>query len=250
MDDARRLVEAGEPVPLVVTADEQQRARGRLGRMWSAPPGGVWLTYAMRVDRRTAASLTPRVAVGVCEVTERVAGLTPGELAVKWPNDVLLNDRKLVGILCELVGGAGGTAVMLIGIGVNTDVSVEEDLPPEVRDRAISLRDATGRAPNVEVLTERIIAMLDALGAAAEGDTLGAHRALESRLAWRGELVRVRIAGRAGAEGRIDRVDEYSRLVVRTAAGEPVIIESGEIERIERVNDANEPRDDEINRSV
>src|SRR5580704_18159241 len=114
-DEARRLAASGAPHGTVVHADEQAAGRGRFGRTWFSPPGNLYLTVLLRLD------LPPeRVSelsfVTALTVADAIDALLPKQTraTLKWPNDVLVNDGKVAGILVESVDGA-----QLIGIGVN-----------------------------------------------------------------------------------------------------------------------------------
>src|SRR6195952_2255991 len=131
---ARELAAAGAPHGTVVTAAEQTAGRGRQGRTWTAPPGSALLYSAVLRPLEPRHSVLPlAVPLAVCETAER---LRPGiDCKVKWPNDIHLEGRKLAGILIE-ARPQDGWAVL--GIGLNLTIA-EDEFPPELRDRAISL---------------------------------------------------------------------------------------------------------------
>ncbi len=143
-DRARELAENGLPLPAIVVADRQSAGRGRRGRRWeSDTPRGLWLTAAVGLDtavagRGEATVLPLRVGLAVSRALERFAPAIRVE--VKWPNDIVVGDRKLGGILCEGVPGA-----VLIGIGLNLNHPAAE-LPADVAPRATSLLLECGRA--------------------------------------------------------------------------------------------------------
>ena len=129
-DRARALAATGAPHGTLVTAGEQSAGRGRQGRTWAAPPGQALLCSLLLRDYDALLPLRAGLAV---------ADLAGDAARVKWPNDVLLEGRKLAGILVE-ARPRDGWAVL--GIGVNAAVDLAA-LPPDVRDRAATL----GRAP-------------------------------------------------------------------------------------------------------
>lgn len=135
---ARELVEAGVPGGTVVTAREQTAGRGRRGRVWTAPEGKALLYSAILRPLDGRHLLLPlAVPLAVCDAAEQ---LRPGaECAVKWPNDVWLDGRKLAGVLIE-ARPQDGWAV--IGIGLNLSVAPDE-FPPDLRHPAVSLFGAT-----------------------------------------------------------------------------------------------------------
>jgi BirA family biotin operon repressor/biotin-[acetyl-CoA-carboxylase] ligase len=137
---ARELAAAGAPHGLVVIADAQRRGRGRLGRSWASPAGtNLYLSAVLRCDlpleRFSQISLLAGVAA--CETVQHWC-----VAQIKWPNDVLVDGRKVVGILAEMDGTAA-QRVIILGIGVNLNARLE-DFPDELRDKAGSLRLATG----------------------------------------------------------------------------------------------------------
>ena len=134
---ARELAEAGAPHGTVVTAAEQSEGRGRQGRSWTAPPAGALLYSAILRPLDERHLLLPlAVPIAVCEAAEVLrAGL---ECAIKWPNDVWLDGRKLAGVLIEAKPQEGWA---VIGVGLNLSIAPDE-FPPDLRDTAISLFDS------------------------------------------------------------------------------------------------------------
>ncbi len=114
-DEARRLAAAGAPHGTVVHADEQAAGRGRFGRTWFSPPGNLYLSVLLRLDLPPERG--PELSfVTAITVAETIDALLPKQSTsqLKWPNDVLVNDGKIAGILVESDNGA-----QIIGIGVN-----------------------------------------------------------------------------------------------------------------------------------
>jgi BirA family biotin operon repressor/biotin-[acetyl-CoA-carboxylase] ligase len=131
-DYARRLGEDGAPHGTWISARLQTKGRGRMGRTWTAAGGNLFLSVVLRPDAAFPISWTPLVvALAVFRVAKRAKPAF--DLAVKWPNDLVLRDRKIGprkvgGILCEGVGSAAGTFVVA-GIGVNCAIAPETDQP-------------------------------------------------------------------------------------------------------------------------
>src|SRR5262249_38957175 len=140
-DRARDLALAGAPHGTVVTAATQTAGRGRQGRTWTAPAGAALLMSV--VVREPPALLSLAAAVGVAEAVGEEAG-------IKWPNDVLLADRKVAGILIE---GRPQDRWAVVGIGVNVAVDPRQ-LPPELRASAGTLGRPTA---DVEVLLAEVL---------------------------------------------------------------------------------------------
>ncbi len=204
-DRARALASAGAPHGTLVTAAEQTAGRGRQGRTWSAPAGTALL---MSLVLRGESSLLP-LAAGVAVAD--VAG--PGAL-LKWPNDVLVDGRKVAGILVE---GRPDEEWSVLGIGVNVAVDVA-DLPPAARERAGTL----GRPEReIEPLLAALLRGLDRWLAAPGAAVLDAWRARDGLLGFP-------VAWSAG-NGTAAGIDGEGRLVVALADGGTVAVGAGEV---------------------
>lgn len=162
------LAASGVPDGFTLVAARQTSGRGRLGRGFASPEGGLYMSMLLYPggDLRRTSTLTPCAAVAVCRAAERVCGVIPG---IKWPNDLLLGDKKLCGILTE-ASSARGRAYVVIGLGINVNTA-PDDLPPELRDTAVSLCEATGRRFDIKTLAAAIIEELDGIYAAWKQDT-------------------------------------------------------------------------------
>jgi BirA family transcriptional regulator, biotin operon repressor / biotin---[acetyl-CoA-carboxylase] ligase len=204
-DRARTLAASGAPHGTLVTATEQTAGRGRQGRTWAAPPGRALLCSLLLRDYDPLLPLRAGLAV---------ADLAGDAALVKWPNDVLLDGRKLAGILVE-ARPQDGWAVLGIGVNVAVDLA---DLPPEVRERAATL----GRAPGeLERTLAELLRALEARLAEPPAATLAALRA---RDALRGRPVRW-----ADGEGTGAGIDDAGALLVRLAGGELRTLDAGEV---------------------
>ncbi|MGE0708326.1 MAG: biotin--[acetyl-CoA-carboxylase] ligase [Planctomycetota bacterium] len=140
-DRARELGEAGVPEGALVVAARQEQGRGRLGRTWASPEGGLYLSLVLRPDESMLRRL-PATLLGGLAVAQALEdhGAKP---ELKWPNDVLLGGRKVAGILGELGRDEQGQRLVL-GVGINVSTP-QSGLPAEVP--ATSLALATGSAP-------------------------------------------------------------------------------------------------------
>ena len=204
-DRARALAIAGAPHGTLVTAAAQTAGRGRQGRPWSAPAGRALL---MSVVLREPGRLVPlAAAVAVAE--------TAGpDARVKWPNDVMLDERKVAGILAE---ARPQERWAVLGIGLNVAVR-PSDLPAELRDSAATLGLEPG---DVEPVLDRL---LDALDRALCLDTAALLHAWRARDALRGREI-----AWAGGRGRAAGVDGDGRLVVELPGGGRTALEAGEV---------------------
>jgi BirA family biotin operon repressor/biotin-[acetyl-CoA-carboxylase] ligase len=204
-DRAREAAMAGAPDGALVTAAQQTAGRGRQGRTWSAPPGAALL---MSLVLRDAPALLPLIAaVAVAE--------SCGDAAqIKWPNDVLLDGRKVAGILAEGRPYEGWT---VLGIGVNVAVA-PEDLPPELHATAATL----GRSrAEVEPFLKELLGLLAAALAADVATVLDRWRARDA-------LAGREIRWAAGA-GVAHGVDGEGRMVVELPDGGRTTLDAGEV---------------------
>jgi BirA family biotin operon repressor/biotin-[acetyl-CoA-carboxylase] ligase len=202
---ARELAEAGAPHGTLVTAGVQTAGRGRQGRRWEAPAGSALLCSLL--VRRFDALLSLRAGLAVADV----AG---GEARVKWPNDVLLEGRKVAGVLVE-GRPQGGWAVVGIGINVAVDVAA---LGADLSERAGTLgRPRSGLEPTLMELLGALERWLDA----PADQTLAALRARDALL---GQAVSWGEGSGVGAG-----IDASGALRVRLASGEEQVLSAGEV---------------------
>jgi BirA family transcriptional regulator, biotin operon repressor / biotin---[acetyl-CoA-carboxylase] ligase len=213
------LLGSGLPEGAVAVADRQTGGRGRLGRRWEAPPGTSLLVSVLLrpPPERRLPELSLVAAVGTADAVERATGLSA---QIKWPNDVMLNRRKVAGILSEV---ADGTVV--VGIGVNMN-QTRDELPPNSPVEPASLRTITGtmleRAPFLGSLLVRFEQVYDSWvvgGLDAVYGELGARDFLRGR--------RITVDGEPAIAVQIAR---DGRLEIKTAAGETRAIESGDVQ--------------------
>lgn len=142
-DMARELAGAGSPAGTLVIAGAQTRGRGRRGRFWVSEEGqGLFLSMVVRADRQPPSpALTLRLGLAAALAIEEVA---PVEVAVKWPNDLLIGSRKVAGILCEGAFEGAQAAHVVAGIGINVRQRYE-DWPPDLAPSATSIAAEAAR---------------------------------------------------------------------------------------------------------
>ena len=219
-DQARALAEQHPDRVLLVTAVRQSVGRGRRGRTWSSPQGGAWfsLAWPWRGAMERLEPLPLAVGLAVHEALAPLLGPSD-RLQIKWPNDLLLNDRKLAGILCEqtLTGdGAGGCVIVGVGINVNVNVT---DLG-HTRQPAASLLEATGSETDVpKLIGEAAARIVQALGELSDqGLSPVARQRIEARLAWKQQPVVLEAPGRR-MTGMIEGIDQAGKLRLQTGLG-------------------------------
>jgi BirA family biotin operon repressor/biotin-[acetyl-CoA-carboxylase] ligase len=204
----------------VVVAREQTAGRGRLGRMWASPRGGLWFSVLLRPSDPADARLGLMVAVGVAEALRTVSG---ADVRIKWPNDLVLAGRKVGGILVEV-----RPPWAIVGIGVNVNVD-PLDLPIEVRERATSLAAVSGRECDLADVLAGVLDGVDevyaAYGSGTVEDVLERWRDLNITL---GRFVEVR-AGDRVVEGTALDIDGDGALLVAGPDGQAARVLSGDV---------------------
>lgn len=221
-DDARALARAGAPEGAVVLASSQRGGRGRLGRAWESPAGGVYLSVLLRpaVAPADAGALSLVVGLGVAVGLEGLGA----RVGLKWPNDVFAvgtdgsPEGKVAGVLLESTTEGERLDWVVAGIGI--DVRRPEAPAPG----AAYLEDGPGRVPLAHVAA----AVLDGLARVYEDFLEDGFASLAAEYAKRdvlaGREVRVAdVAGRPIAEGRVAGVDESGRLVVDGPSGRAIV---------------------------
>jgi len=141
--DAMRLAEQGAAEGTTVCADSQQGGKGRLGRVWASPPRvNLYCSIILRpqIMPYQAPQLTFLSAVAVAQAIEITTGISP---EIKWPNDVLIKGRKIAGLLNEMSAETDGINFVILGIGINLNMT-REQFPPDLRTPATSLLLETG----------------------------------------------------------------------------------------------------------
>ena len=213
LDAIHDVAAQGAPAGTVVVVEEQTAGRGRDGRTWRSPNGGVWLGMLLRPPLPVQGALSLRVGLVLADVVDDLIGRgAPARL--KWPNDVLVHDRKIAGILCE--GRWQGETLQWLGVGVG--VNVANEIPAELAGRAIALQEIVPDARRIDLLDRLVPALLP----------LTTHHApltefectAFARRDWlRGRQIRAPISGRAAG------VRPDGALLVDTGAGTTMVRE-------------------------
>lgn len=219
--EALRLSEQYRGEVLLVSAELQTHGRGRQGRRWESPPGGAWFSVAVPAAGNLSDLECAPLLVGL-SVLETLQPLLPPShaLALKWPNDVLLDGRKVAGILCErelIANGLTGErpSVLVCGVGIN--VNVPPPNPPQnLRFPATCLHDALQQCVDIhDLITTCATRIASKLTRADRAGLFPGERGeLASALAWMGQ--RVEVAGqRRVLRGVLSGVDSSGRLVLQ-----------------------------------
>lgn len=220
-DLARLLAAAGLPEGTVVVAARQTRGRGRFGRTWISPLGGLWCSLLLRPDGDAEwGLLSLAVAVAVAETVDRIAGVRS---MIRWPNDVLIDGGKVAGILAEAVSGAA-----IVGVGINADIDLH-GLPDDLRTPAASLAAAAGGPVVLSTLLDILLERCAWWYAAWTRRDPAVAAAWSARDAIRGTRVNVH-----GADGMVEGValgiDTDGALLLRMPGGQTRRIVAGDLD--------------------
>jgi len=229
--DVAERARAGAAEGLVLVAESQVGGRGRLGRTWAAPPrSGLTVSVLLRpvgVAPDAWPWLPLLTGVAVVEAVQRVSDLAPG---LKWPNDVLVDGRKLAGILLERVDSPAGPAAV-VGLGLNVTLRAEERPVPAATSLLLEGVESADRTVVLREFLRVFAALYDAWLAASGDARSGLADAYTSRCATLGRDVRIEVPVGGPVEGRAVRIDDDGRLVVATGGGE-VAVGAGDVTHV------------------
>ena len=228
---AATLAQQGAPHGAVVVAETQTAGRGRLGRHWHSPPGkNLYCSLLLRTmpgrDQQPLwLSWIPLIAaLAVSRAVQVTADLKP---TVKWPNDILIGNRKLGGVLCESSGLGTSHAVVIVGIGLNVNIR-RDDFPEDLRELATSLMIETqhpfDRAALLVTLLLEMETRCEAFLAGAHGDILEEY---VLRCGTLGRRVIVELAHGEHVDGTAESIlpDGSLRVTRTNAAGQPLTLD-------------------------
>ena len=222
MDDAGQLARNGADAGLVVVAETQSASRGRQGRRWVSQAGNLYFSVLLYPDTTALPLLNPLAGIAVARAIRQVIGVVP---AIKWPNDIMIDGRKVAGILAETAVAGSQIQHAIIGIGINVTMDVSEDA--EIAETAGSLNQyADGEIDRPELL-RRILQHMDAL-------YLDIQRGRSPIPEWRpwldtlGQRVTVTHHG-SDTTGVAEDIDESGNLLLRDDAGNLLTLTAGDI---------------------
>jgi len=222
MDTARELVKQGAEEGTVIIAGTQTAGKGRIGRSWLSPEGSLAMSVILKPPLKNLPHLVMIAALAVVGAIKQVSGL---DAAIKWPNDVLINGKKVCGILIETEVAEGKVNYADIGIGINVNFNAG-DLP-EIADIATSLSHESYKEISVVQLAAALMDELERLYLAAR-DGIPVHREWQQRMETLGKRVKVD-TGRTIEHGVAETVTENGNLVLRRDDGNLVEIGAGDV---------------------
>ena len=217
----------------VVIADRQTAEKGRLGRSWVSPPNsGIWMSVVLRPEILPvqAQFITILAAIAVGRAIEQIAGITIG---IKWPNDIVINRKKVCGILTEISAEIEQINYIVLGIGVNVNLD-KDDFPDDIKHSAASIKSETGSTVSRKKLVVRILENLESLYKNlykkefydnAKADLINEYKKYSVTL---GNRVKA-IYQNKTIEGYAEDITENGELIIRSDNGEQHTILSGEV---------------------
>jgi BirA family biotin operon repressor/biotin-[acetyl-CoA-carboxylase] ligase len=219
-DEAARLARAGAKHGTVVIAERQDAGRGRDGRAWVSPTGGLYLSAVLRPQLPLAdvPPMTLAIGIGLCDAV-RAMGV---HAELKWPNDVLVAGRKLAGVLVESQSQGGKLETVVVGIGVNLDAT-----PDAVSATATSLAEATGSAIDREAFIAQLLANVERW--IDRYIAVGIEAIVP---AWQDRMAIGLVARSAAIVGQIAGLADDGALLLRDETGQVHHVRSGDVEVI------------------
>ncbi|MCK9276108.1 MAG: biotin--[acetyl-CoA-carboxylase] ligase [Syntrophales bacterium] len=226
-DMAKQIALTGSAEGTVAVAETQTRGRGRMGRAWSSPPGGIYFSMILRPELSPveAPKIPLVVGVAVAEAIEKAAGLYP---KLKWPNDILINGKKIAGILAEMSAETDRVEWIVIGIGINVNTR-RAAFPEELKTIATSLRAETGLSlKRVEILQSILFEIENSY----ENFLTEGFEPIRRRWKELSHMIGANVTvtrGKQRVEGRAVDIDEGGALILQRTGGDLQRITFGDI---------------------
>jgi len=227
-----QMAESGAAHGTVVTAEEQTKGRGRLGRVWHSPPGtGIYVSILLRPrfkpERAPALSIMTALALA-----DAISAYIPHEVQIKWPNDVWIGGKKVAGILTELAAERRKIEHVIVGVGINVNQGVG-NFPEELRPIATSVRRALKRKVNrVELLQKFLRNFESEYEKYVKAGLKPSQKRVRRYSALIGEPITIR-TGSHEVSGLAKDIDTEGRLIVEHN-GNTTAITAGEVTVVKR----------------
>ena len=225
---ARKLAERGGAEGEIVIAEAQTQGRGRLGRRWQSPPFAN-LYFSVILRPTLAPSRAPQITLmAAVALAETVAQFVPQPAMIKWPNDILVDGKKLAGILTEAACDAERLNYVILGIGVNLNYRLSS-MPDDLRGRATSVAELAGNSVDRESFLMRLIHALNrCYGELEESGFAALAPRWDARFGQRGKRVRVDLLDQSIA-GRAIGIDHEGALLIEDSQGECHRVLAGDV---------------------
>jgi BirA family biotin operon repressor/biotin-[acetyl-CoA-carboxylase] ligase len=209
MDVAVQAVRRGAAEGTVIVTEEQTAGKGRMSRIWLSPGGSIALSVILYPPVTFLPYLVMLASLGVVHSIEKVTGLDP---QIKWPNDVLINKKKVCGILTESDVRQNKVVYAIMGIGINVNTKLSNY--PGIGLTATSIADEMGEDVSIIDITRNLIAEIDLLYSRLQVSCMPVYEEWRDRLIILGKRVRI-ISGKNELEGVAESVAEDGSLLLR-----------------------------------
>lgn len=220
----------GAPEGTLVIAEKQTGGRGRMGRNWSSAPGlGLWFSLILRpqINMSALAGIMLLTAVSLAKAIFEVTGI---QVQIKWPNDLIYQGRKLVGILAELNGEMDWVHYLIVGVGVNVN-HTETDFPAELAGIATSLKIICGEDCSRHLILQAFLKEMESAYIQLPGSGIAEATTeyAKSHSATLGKKVKVNMGSGRFLEGEALDLESDGSLLIRESSGEITRVYSGDI---------------------
>jgi len=207
---------------MVIVAEEQTAGKGRLDRYWISPKGCVSLSIILYPDIKLLPSLIMVASVAMIHTIKKVTGL---KASIKWPNDILINGKKVGGILIEGTIQHINVGYAVVGVGLNVNFNISDY--PEISEIATTLSDEMGKPVSLlDIIRTLLIEFEKLYKSALDGDMV--YREWHDNMDTIGKKVSAK-SGNIIYEGIVDDVTKDGNLIIKTSAGETVNFIAGDV---------------------
>jgi BirA family biotin operon repressor/biotin-[acetyl-CoA-carboxylase] ligase len=222
MEIAKIAASNGVPQGTVIIAEEQTSGKGRLDRCWISPKGCVSMSIILYPDIKHLPALIMVASVAIIHTIRKVTGL---KASIKWPNDILINGKKVGGILIEGTIQHINVGYAVIGIGLNVDFNIKDY--PEIAEIATTLADEKGKhVSRLDIVRTLLVEFEKLYQSAWDGDMV--YREWRDNMDTIGKKVSAR-SGNFVYEGIVDGVAEDGSLIIKTLDGETINFMAGDV---------------------
>ncbi|MDD4923320.1 MAG: biotin--[acetyl-CoA-carboxylase] ligase [Dehalococcoidales bacterium] len=222
MEIAKIAASNGVPEGTVIVAEEQMSGKGRLDRIWISPKGCVTLSIILYPDIKHLPSLIMVASVAIMHAIKKITGL---KAVIKWPNDILINGKKVAGILIEGTIQHINVGYAVIGIGLNVDFNVKDY--PEIAEIATTLSDEKGKyVSRLDIIRTLLVEFEKLYLSARDKDIV--YREWRDNMDTIGKKVSAK-SGSIVYEGIVDTVAEDGSLILKTSNGEIINFTAGDV---------------------
>lgn len=222
---ARDLAKKGAKAGEVVIAEQQTKGRGRLQRKWLSKPGNLYVSLILRphIPTKVASHLTFVASLAVAKTLEKNLGMSP---SLKWPNDVLVDGKKIAGILTEIETVDSKIDFAIVGIGINVN---QEKFPKNLSQTATSLQQILGKSLNLDQILEQLLQSFEEWYTAYLKQGFSIIKEMwEEMSVIIGRDVEIR-DHRKKLKGRALGIDQNGALLLQVSSGETIPVYSGDL---------------------